>query len=302
MDDLIAMGFDSAAARAALAQTNGDVASAVEIILLGSSSGRNMLPPLPFVSVFASANGATTAQAGAFNNKSEGGEEEVVQLLVSQYSFGVASSACTAIACSMASVLLGGLSSEANESGVTATATATEVRDASFLTDGMIHGVALYNDLITTSATAAEHLSVQDLIPLPAEMNLVFKGSIPNAILSSRGGTFQRLLRDAAALPGVDSARPFSVIITKPPETVCCVICPNNTTYLFDSHPRPQLGLAEGASLVIGTSVESLALRLQSTFPYFDLGGGGEGEGQGEDSLASQMYNLIDASVFQQML
>jgi hypothetical protein len=297
MDDLLAMGFDATASRAALTQTNGDVASAIEIILIGpslSTSASSYPSPPTTVSVFASATAATS-----FPN-----DEQIIQLPVSQYSFGVASSACTAIACSMASLLLWGLSTVREESGGASSshsASTTDVRDKSFLTDGMIRGITLYNEYNSRSALAAsaggvEHLSVDDLTPLPAEMKIALKGSIPNATLSSRGGHFQRLFHDAAALPGVDHAIPFAVILTKPPETVCCIICPNNSTMLFDSHPRPQMGLEEGASLVLGSSVESLALRLEKTFPYFDLGDGGVGE----ESLASQIYNLIDTSVFQQ--
>lgn len=54
---------------------------------------------------------------------------------------------------------------------------------------------------------------------------------------------------------------------------------------LFDSHPRPQLGVT-GASVRSFGGEDALTAALNDTFPSFDLGA--------EDGVMASMYNMFD--------
>lgn len=56
---------------------------------------------------------------------------------------------------------------------------------------------------------------------------------------------------------------------------------------LFDSHPRPQLGLV-GASVRSFQGDAALVAALVHVFPAFDLGG--------TDSVMENMYNMVDCT------
>lgn len=56
---------------------------------------------------------------------------------------------------------------------------------------------------------------------------------------------------------------------------------------LFDSHPRPQLGLV-GASVRSFEGEAALVSALVHIFPAFDLGGA--------DSVMANMYNMVDCT------
>lgn len=83
-----------------------------------------------------------------------------------------------------------------------------------------------------------------------------------------------------------DSA-PVCAVVTKPPETVVCFVHPNGSVALFDSHPRPTLGV-EGAYVSGFSSVKAAAAFLRTIFPA--VGGLG-------DSYMAQMYNSFDLTV-----
>lgn len=78
MEQLTSMGFGDDAARQALQASDGNVETALNILLAGASSGE--------------ASGA--------------GGEQIVRLGCSQYTFEVGSSACTPIACTLVTSIL----------------------------------------------------------------------------------------------------------------------------------------------------------------------------------------------------
>jgi len=79
----------------------------------------------------------------------------------------------------------------------------------------------------------------------------------------------------------------FSILITKPPETILVILPPTNqasspqilgpavsSCWLFDSHPRPQLGI-EGCYAHKFNNRNDLASHLTTLFPFLDLGDDG---------------------------
>ena len=127
-------------------------------------------------------------------------------------------------------------------------------------------------------------------------------------------GTRQGVLADPRA-PGYDTgiaavlreAQAYSksgglvaVVLTKPPESLLAVVPPESRAArgaresqrrfaVFDSHPRPALGL-ENAHLLFFDSIEAQARWLQQrhVFPYTDIGAG--------MGMLAETYNLFDAT------
>ena len=81
-------------------------------------------------------------------------------------------------------------------------------------------------------------------------------------------------------------ARPFQVVCFLPPDSVPTTAgTPSPRQWLlFDSHPRPQLGLA-GASIRSFAGEDELVEALNVTFPAIDLG---------TDNVMASMYNMFD--------
>eukprot|EP00936_MAST-01D_sp_MAST-1D-sp1_P001574 g1574.t1 len=91
-----------------------------------------------------------------------------------------------------------------------------------------------------------------------------------------------------------------AVVLTKPPESLLAVVPPESRAArgaresqrrfaVFDSHPRPALGL-ENAHLLFFDSIEAQARWLQQrhVFPYTDIGAG--------MGMLAETYNLFDAT------
>lgn len=70
-----------------------------------------------------------------------------------------------------------------------------------------------------------------------------------------------------------------------PPEGIPVTTGAPSSWLLFDSHPRPQLGLV-GASVRSFGGEDALIEALNDIFPAFDLGT--------EDNVMASMYNMFD--------
>ena len=214
------------------------------------------------------------------NADSSSGYEQVVELGISQYSFGESgSSACTVIACAVVKLIL------------TKAITSNDIPDIAELTSALQTGISFYRTLPTNTVS---HLSVDEL------------GSFMSGTVSARGdGPIQGLLTTpnhfedmfSQARERCDPTKHVGIIVTKPPETVCVVLPPQNAPLggnhkytLFDSHSRPQYGLST-SYMVICDGERGLIQRLRSIFTALDMEGG-------EDYM-QLMYNMFEGSVFQ---
>eukprot|EP00752_Nemacystus_decipiens_P007723 g6905.t1 len=156
-------------------------------------------------------------------------------------------------------------------------------------------GVSNYEAVAAAGTLSVEHTSVAEILASVAR----YRDALQPA---STQGTHQGLLGSASSIASVireigslrqDKNKPVAVVITKPPETVVCFLPPEgnpaiasapSSWLLFDSHPRPQLGLT-GASVRSFGGQDALIEALNDTFPPFDLGA--------EDSVMASMYNIF---------
>ncbi|CAM9413225.1 unnamed protein product [Hapterophycus canaliculatus] len=159
----------------------------------------------------------------------------------------------------------------------------------------------MYEAVVAAGNLVVEHTSVAEILATIAR----YRDALQPATAKT---THQGLLGSDASIARVISEirstrqarhRPVAVVITKPPETVVCTLppeilaqgdastgieCPPRLWLLFDSHPRPQLGLT-GASARSFRSEEALVEALNDIFPAVDLG---------TNSVMASMYNMFD--------
>jgi len=271
---LNSMGFDLDVARAALVACDGDVERAIEHCLLGGGGGGG--------AASASAT-AAAAETGTLIRVSD----------VSQYTAGPEGrSACTCIALCYAKRFLVQVTCQAQTSMTAADA----IVDESFLSEGLLQGVALYNKIKASGSGSAsvEHMSAEEVLNsmdgkaefVDLKLDAPVQGVLSPDLSSPLGMH--------AVLAGCQSERQWvAVIITKSPETVVIVLPPSSGQtskfFLFDSHPRPQLS-ASGSYAMAHASVKSLVGTLLKIFPFTDLG-----SDVGE--MMQMMYNSFDAYV-----
>eukprot|EP00903_Cladosiphon_okamuranus_P019154 g17617.t3 len=158
-------------------------------------------------------------------------------------------------------------------------------------------GVSKYEAVAAAGTLSVEHTSVAEILANVAR----FRDALQPATAQ---GTHQGMLGSdnsiASVLREIGGARqeknkPVAVAITKPPETVVCFLPPERNTetagapsswLLFDSHSRPQLGLA-GASVRSFGGEDALIEALNDTFPSIDLGA------EDSSSVMASMYNIF---------
>ncbi|CAN0200694.1 unnamed protein product [Ectocarpus sp. 6 AP-2014] len=166
-------------------------------------------------------------------------------------------------------------------------------------------GVAMYETVAVTGTLAAEHTSVAEILATVARYDDALQPATDKVTHQGLLGSDTSIARVLGEIRGErrDQSRPVAVVITKPPETVVCFLpaesqaeggaattgAPSTRQWLlFDSHPRPQLGLF-GASVRCFAAEEALVEALNDIFPAVDLG---------TDSVMSSMYNMFDCAPF----
>ena len=274
---LTSMGFDLDVARSALAASNGDVERAIEHCLGGGGNGGS------YASVPAASSSAT-ASSGTLVRVSDS----------SQYTFGSEGrSACTCIALCYAKRFLQVISQ------AQASATAADVINESFLSEGLQHGVNLYKTMKSgdnNTCTSVEHMSAEEVLASTHGKvefaDLKLDGPVRQGVLSPDPSS---PLGMHAVLSGCQSEGHWvAVIITKSPETVVIALPPSSLQesqcrgwLLLDSHPRPQFS-ASGSYVMAHDNIASLVQTLLGIFPFTDLG-----SDVGE--MMQMMYNSFDA-------
>eukprot|EP00903_Cladosiphon_okamuranus_P019153 g17617.t2 len=228
-------------------------------------------------------NGALDALLGLA--PAEASPQQVISAPISQYDVENGRSACTCICLEAAMQILSGYAD-----GVWA-GTSENV------TNYVTVGVSKYEAVAAAGTLSVEHTSVAEILANVAR----FRDALQPATAQ---GTHQGMLGSdnsiASVLREIGGARqeknkPVAVAITKPPETVVCFLPPERNTetagapsswLLFDSHSRPQLGLA-GASVRSFGGEDALIEALNDTFPSIDLGA------EDSSSVMASMYNIF---------
>ena len=260
LSQLTAMGFPEASAREALAAANGNLETAVNILL-------GVVDP---ASVSHSTPTAPTSSSSSGTEENVG---DTITCSISQYSVENGRSACTCIALTAATQFL-----------------KNPIINASFLQD-MIHiGVENYQTLCSVSNV--EHLSAEEVLQKDQGKLFPLRTSlgIRQGILSNDS---QHPLGLGSLLQGIRNEETnewIAILITKTPETVLVCLPPASvspaTYWLIDSHPRANLGI-ESAYAKPHNSIESLILSLERTFPCTDLG-------PDVPEMMAMMYNSFD--------
>ncbi|KAL3943791.1 MAG: hypothetical protein SGBAC_002120 [Bacillariaceae sp.] len=262
------MGFDEARSRDALASANGNVETAVNILL-------GVVPAPPAASSTSTAASPSAANVG-----------DMIVCPTSQYTVDDGRSACTCIALTAATNFL--QTSSGSDSSVTL--------NADFLQKMITKGVQNYQTL--SSVSPVEHLSAEEVLQkdqgkcFPLSVN----GGIRQGILSNDA---YHPMGMQALLEGIqqeqqqvqfNTASYIAVLITKTPETVLvCLPVPagSGPCWLIDSHPRAaQLG-ADGSYAKPHPNLASLLLSLQLIFPPTELG-------PDIPEMMAMMYNSFD--------
>lgn len=261
MDQLLAMGFPEETAKAALEAHGNDLARSLDALLSSEPASTQSSSP------------------------------EVVQASISQYDVENGRSACTCI-CLEASVSI----LEQMAKGLW-TGSPDDVANIVSI------GVVMYEAVAGAGTLTTEHTSVSEILPVVTRYNDLLE---PATAKVYHQGVLGSDMSIAAVLEGIrrerqGNTRPTAVIITKPPETVVAFLPADihehssgvTTTsdssqqwLLFDSHPRPHLGLV-GASVRSFGSEVALVEALTTIFPALDLG---------TDSVSANMYNMIDCT------
>lgn len=240
--------------------------------------------PAPATSTSSSA-GSTSCSSGATKDSADGSEPSndadsaltanyTSQAPVSQFSYPEGRSACTTIAV---------------EATLSLTASGEPVDESSFsepskLINILTSGIEEYKKI--NAGNPVEHMACAEVLLMSEKYGnalehvVVVQGTTEgsDAFLNELTETLRGALADGA---------PVCAVITKPPETVVCFVHPGGSIAIFDSHPRPTLGI-EGAYVSGFSSIKAAAAFLRKIFPAVgDLG----------DSYMAQMYNSFDLTV-----
>ena len=254
VSQLTAMGFPEASAREALVMSNGNLETAINI-LLGAVE--------PIATSHASPSESIDANAG-----------DIIIGSISQYSVENGRSACTCIALTAATKFL-----------------KTPTVNPPFLQEMIHKGVENYKSL--SSVSNVEHLSAEEVLQKDQGKLFPVKslrGGVRQGILSNDSA---HPLGLGSILQGIRQEQTqewTAILITKTPETVLVCFPPNmvspSTYWLIDSHPRGHLGL-ESAYAKPHNSIESLTRSLEDIFPCTDLG-------PDVPEMMAMMYNSFD--------
>jgi hypothetical protein len=238
--DLVSMGFTAGQVAQALALSDNNSDTALELLLSGAIEEAGEATPPLFAAP--SATGVVVSQC-----------------TISQYSLQGGHSACTVISTMLASEALRALQPPVSNS------------------NNQLDLCHLFQDVITRGASLAlsndsfQHMSCEEaLLLLPSasgHTDAVQCGAVLQGLLHQRG-CFADILRRAREGAG---GQPVAIVLTKPPESVCVILTPSRC-FLFDSHSRPSEGLSN-AYVVEAPSERELVSRLAALFPPFPAQG-----------------------------
>lgn len=239
---LVAMGMDSESSRSALAMTDNSLELALDLLLSGAIGGSRGVPPLP---------PSSPAVPSPYSSSCD---EKIEICGLSQYSLGGgAESACTIISLLSALEFLPSKASSPLEA----------------VSAARYEGVIRRGGAMASQGQA--HLSADEaLLQIPG---LKLCGTVLSALIT-QSGAFEMLIDSGrAAAAATAPTNPYcSIILTKPPESVCLLVplepSSERAFYLLDSHARPQLGL-DGGYVFTTHSKEALCHRLRDLFPPF---------------------------------
>ena len=279
MENLFAMGFEEDAVRSAWHSSGADFDAALTVLLQGD--GEEAVPPVDL---------PTTAPAGSISAPTSDAKE----LEISQYTFGPeGTSACTAISCVASATLLKRLwDGEENPA------------DPVVMTECIFRGVDQFRELVRSGQS--EHIAADEFFYLcnafQSQVDMVLETPL-QAMVSP--GALEDMIQQAreAARPG----EPFALVITKPPETVTIIVppaivppstetetdapAPSPLYIFFDSHSRPQLGLANGGHVLTADSLAPIIQHFHRIFPPNQLGG--------VFTALEAAYNTFEGTLFQ---
>jgi len=273
---LLGMGFcNEKAIRNSLSQTNGNMEMTVEALLLN------------------------TGDQGSQNVFSERlpNERNIVQLPISQYTYG-GNSSCTAISCEAVVKILSIVdSSHSNNTIIT----------PEMLSDIIILGIEKYNlakQLLV--GVQSDHLSTDEYLACSSDTftKLIVLNEVPIQGLLSDINPYEKLFNTVRSLSNPN--KHTGLVLTKPPESISLVLPPlqsetsndnnqtNKTYYLFDSHSRPHLG-HDGAYLVTTTNLQAIIDALNLIFISFPI----QDTISTEETHMMTAFNTFDCTVLQ---
>lgn len=261
ISQLMAMGFDEASSRGALASSSGNVEKAVDILL-------GVVPATAALSS-STADSPSAANVGV-----------MIVCPTSQYSVENGHSACTCIALTAATNFL-----QICRGG-------TVALNAKFLHNMILNGVQNYKAL--SSVSHVEHLSAEEVLQKDQgkRFPLSVHGAIRQGILSNDSFHpigMQSLLEGIQQEQQGQSNAYIAVLITKTPETVLVSLplSGSGAYWLIDSHPRAAHLGADGSYAKPHPNLAALLRSLQVIFPPTDLG-------PDIPEMMAMMYNSFD--------
>jgi hypothetical protein len=152
--------------------------------------------------------------------------------------------------------------------------------------------MSIHKDIVTISGIS--HLSVEECLQYKKDLfpNMKLIDNFQGA--TSAPNCFEDLIKRVRE-SSHDLNKHIAVVITKPPETVLLILSPlalkeSPKFGVFDSHPRPQLGLT-GSYLLSSSDSAEITSHLRALFPC--------GSSRSLTSLWEEMYSAYEASVFQ---
>jgi len=292
---LVSMGFDEGRSNVALANTNGNLDAAVNLLLFESDNNNNNGNSATSTANTSNPVPAAVQAAATVWNTTSHNNNKVVQASFNQYSLLNGRSACTCIALNMASQFL---------SMIENYATVEQLVTTSFLESNLRSGVDLYNNRNLKSNV--EHLSVEEVLTefSSTSFNVVLKGGVRQGILTNNNcatsSSFTEILT-ACRDGGTGKMNEWmGFVITKPPETICVCVPPKiqqlqqqQQFIVIDSHPRPQFQLTNCYAKFVPT-MNDLIVILHEIFPFVNLQVSGGGGGGGGGEIMNVMYNSFD--------
>jgi len=135
------------------------------------------------------------------------------------------------------------------------------------------------------------HTSMAELLAIvPGLSSKIEVLDVKQRILDVKGTSFKESIEHAIDIAKKKSLCAFAMVVTKPPETLVCVLSADGSQcYVLDSHPRQKLGL-RGGHMIKFESVGDMCTHLSLVFPFVDFG---------SDVATAQrlMYNSFDTAL-----
>ena len=275
------MGFDPTQCFLALQNVNGNMESALNLLLSGEELHEHSLDH---------GFGATAPSGGGPRRRPS--PPTMVHCSFSQYSLENGRSACTCIALKAAEIILD-RAKTIQDDNMGSIVTDTLLQNA------IVQGVEIYNNLKRADSTMSEHKSAHEVLLTGGFPCLNQHGDVEQGMLSRSHKNDDPLGLYNLLKASHDAQEWTCVLITKPPETVLVVLSPEHNGKSFfilvDSHPRPNQFGSQGSYARIHSNLSDLVEdSLERIFPFTDLG-------PDIPPLMAAMYNQFDLYRFRQL-